>query len=61
MPVTVVQSPATTRRPLPLMRGVLIAVDAGVGEGHAVWTCDLTHGYIIFINASYRSPSGRAG
>ena len=54
--MTVVQSPATTRRPLPLMgREVLIAVDAGVGEGHAtVWTCDLTHGYID-INASYRS------
>jgi glutamate N-acetyltransferase/amino-acid N-acetyltransferase len=32
-----------------------IAVDLGLGEGHAtVWTCDLTHGYIA-INADYRS------
>ena len=32
-----------------------IAVDVGVGRGHAtVWTCDLTHGYIE-INADYRS------
>ncbi|MEM8787743.1 MAG: bifunctional glutamate N-acetyltransferase/amino-acid acetyltransferase ArgJ [Pseudomonadota bacterium] len=32
-----------------------IAVDLGMGEGHAhVWTCDLTHGYIS-INADYRS------
>ena len=32
-----------------------IAVDVGVGHGHAkVWTCDLTHGYIE-INADYRS------
>ncbi|MXP29239.1 bifunctional glutamate N-acetyltransferase/amino-acid acetyltransferase ArgJ [Porphyrobacter algicida] len=32
-----------------------IAVDIGLGEGHAeVWTCDLTHGYIA-INADYRS------
>ena len=39
------------------MRGreIDIAIDAGVGSGHAtVWTCDLTHGYID-INASYRS------
>ncbi|MEO0690979.1 MAG: bifunctional glutamate N-acetyltransferase/amino-acid acetyltransferase ArgJ [Pseudomonadota bacterium] len=32
-----------------------LAVDLGLGEGHAtVWTCDLTHGYIS-INADYRS------
>ena len=32
-----------------------IAVDLGLGAGHAtVWTCDLTHGYIA-INADYRS------
>ncbi len=32
-----------------------VAVDLGVGSGHAcVWTCDLTHGYIS-INADYRS------
>jgi glutamate N-acetyltransferase/amino-acid N-acetyltransferase len=32
-----------------------IAVDIGLGNGHAiVWTCDLTHGYID-INGSYRS------
>lgn len=32
-----------------------IAVDIGLGKGHAtVWTCDLTHGYIA-INADYRS------
>ena len=39
------------------MRGgeVVIAVNAGVGDGRAtVWTCDLTHGYID-INVSYRS------
>ncbi len=34
---------------------VMIAVDVGVGDGAAaVWTCDLTHGYID-INAGYRS------
>lgn len=34
---------------------VTIAVDLGLGEGHAtIWTCDLTHGYID-INADYRS------
>ncbi len=34
---------------------IVIAVDVGVGDGHArVWTCDLTHGYID-INADYRS------
>jgi glutamate N-acetyltransferase/amino-acid N-acetyltransferase len=34
---------------------VHIAVDLGIGKGHArVWTCDLTHGYID-INGSYRS------
>ena len=34
---------------------LLIAVDLGIGAGHAtVWTCDLTHGYIE-INADYRS------
>ncbi len=32
-----------------------IAVDLGLGDGHATaWTCDLTHGYID-INGSYRS------
>ena len=32
-----------------------ILVDLGLGEGRAaVWTCDLTHGYIA-INADYRS------
>lgn len=32
-----------------------LAVDLGMGDGHAtVWTCDLTHGYIS-INADYRS------
>ncbi|KWV93430.1 bifunctional glutamate N-acetyltransferase/amino-acid acetyltransferase ArgJ [Erythrobacter sp. YT30] len=32
-----------------------LAVELGIGEGHAtVWTCDLTHGYIS-INADYRS------
>ncbi len=32
-----------------------IAVDLGLGGGHAtVWTCDLTHGYVT-INADYRS------
>jgi glutamate N-acetyltransferase/amino-acid N-acetyltransferase len=36
-------------------REVQIAVDIGLGKGHArVWTCDLTHGYID-INGSYRS------
>ncbi|MBD3679487.1 MAG: bifunctional glutamate N-acetyltransferase/amino-acid acetyltransferase ArgJ [Rhodobacteraceae bacterium] len=34
---------------------ITIAVDLGLGEGHAtVWTCDLTHRYID-INADYRS------
>ncbi len=34
---------------------IAIAVDLGIGAGHAtVWTCDLTHGYIS-INADYRS------
>ena len=34
---------------------ISIAVDLGIGSGHAtVWTCDLTHGYIS-INADYRS------
>ena len=34
---------------------LVIAVDLGLGEGHATaWTCDLTHGYIT-INADYRS------
>ncbi len=34
---------------------ILIAVDVGIGKGHAtVWTCDLTHGYID-INGSYRT------
>ena len=32
-----------------------LAVEMGLGEGHAtVWTCDLPHGYIS-INADYRS------
>jgi glutamate N-acetyltransferase/amino-acid N-acetyltransferase len=36
-------------------REIEIAVDIGLGKGHAtVWTCDLTHGYID-INGSYRS------
>jgi glutamate N-acetyltransferase/amino-acid N-acetyltransferase len=36
-------------------REIDIAVDIGLGAGHAtVWTCDLTHGYID-INGSYRS------
>lgn len=36
-------------------RSIEIAVDIGIGRGHAtVWTCDLTHGYIS-INADYRS------
>ena len=36
-------------------RDIAIAVDLGLGKGHAtVWTCDLTHGYID-INGSYRS------
>jgi len=36
-------------------REIHIAVDLGLGSGHAtVWTCDLTHGYID-INGSYRS------
>jgi len=36
-------------------RDIEIAVDIGLGQGHAiVWTCDLTHGYID-INGSYRS------
>ncbi len=42
---------------VPHMRGRMIdiAVDVGVGRGKAaVWTCDLTHGYIA-INADYRS------
>jgi glutamate N-acetyltransferase/amino-acid N-acetyltransferase len=34
---------------------VTIEVDLGIGDGRAaVWTCDLTHGYIA-INADYRS------
>ncbi|MFT8368001.1 MAG: bifunctional glutamate N-acetyltransferase/amino-acid acetyltransferase ArgJ [Acetobacter papayae] len=34
---------------------ISIAVDLGLGEGHArAWSCDLTHGYID-INGSYRS------
>lgn len=34
---------------------ISIAIDMGIGEGHAVaWTCDLTHRYIE-INADYRS------
>ncbi len=36
-------------------RDIAVAVDIGLGSGHAtVWTCDLTHGYIS-INADYRS------
>jgi glutamate N-acetyltransferase/amino-acid N-acetyltransferase len=36
-------------------RDINIAVDIGIGSGHAtVWTCDLTHGYVD-INGSYRS------
>ena len=36
-------------------REIEIAIDLGLGQGHAtVWTCDLTHGYID-INGSYRS------
>ncbi|AKH41756.1 glutamate N-acetyltransferase/amino-acid N-acetyltransferase [Altererythrobacter atlanticus] len=36
-------------------REITIQVDLGLGDGHAaVWTCDLTHGYIS-INADYRS------
>jgi glutamate N-acetyltransferase/amino-acid N-acetyltransferase len=36
-------------------REIEIAVDIGLGQGHAtVWTCDLTHGYID-INGAYRS------
>jgi glutamate N-acetyltransferase/amino-acid N-acetyltransferase len=36
-------------------REIDVAVDIGLGQGHAtVWTCDLTHGYID-INGSYRS------
>ena len=36
-------------------REIEVAVDLGLGTGHAtVWTCDLTHGYID-INGSYRS------
>jgi glutamate N-acetyltransferase / amino-acid N-acetyltransferase len=36
-------------------REVEIAIDLGLGRGKAaVWTCDLTHGYID-INGSYRS------
>jgi glutamate N-acetyltransferase / amino-acid N-acetyltransferase len=36
-------------------RDVHIALDLGVGKGHAtIWTCDLTHRYID-INGSYRS------
>jgi glutamate N-acetyltransferase/amino-acid N-acetyltransferase len=36
-------------------REIEIAVDLGLGQGHAVvWTCDLTHGYID-INGDYRS------
>jgi glutamate N-acetyltransferase/amino-acid N-acetyltransferase len=36
-------------------REIDIAVDVGVGRGKAaVWTCDLTHGYIS-INGDYRS------
>ena len=34
---------------------IAIAIDLGLGAGHATaWTCDLTHGYID-INGSYRS------
>ena len=36
-------------------QNITIAVDVGVGHGHAtVWTCDLTHDYIS-INADYRT------
>lgn len=36
-------------------REIVIALDAGIGDGRArIWTCDLTHGYIS-INADYRS------
>jgi glutamate N-acetyltransferase/amino-acid N-acetyltransferase len=36
-------------------RSIEIAIDIGLGSGAcAVWTCDLTHGYID-INGSYRS------
>ena len=36
-------------------REIEIAIDIGLGSGEcAVWTCDLTHGYID-INGSYRS------
>ena len=36
-------------------RAIEIAIDIGLGSGAcAVWTCDLTHGYID-INGSYRS------
>ncbi len=36
-------------------RDIDIGIDLGLGEGRcAVWTCDLTHGYID-INGSYRS------
>jgi glutamate N-acetyltransferase/amino-acid N-acetyltransferase len=36
-------------------REIKIAVDIGIGTGHAtIWTCDLTHGYVD-INGSYRS------
>jgi glutamate N-acetyltransferase/amino-acid N-acetyltransferase len=36
-------------------REILIEIDIGLGRGRAaVWTCDLTHGYID-INGSYRS------
>ncbi len=38
-----------------LGREIEVAVDIGLGGGHAtVWTCDLTHGYID-INGAYRS------
>jgi glutamate N-acetyltransferase/amino-acid N-acetyltransferase len=36
-------------------REILVEADLGLGAGRAaVWTCDLTHGYIA-INADYRS------
>jgi glutamate N-acetyltransferase / amino-acid N-acetyltransferase len=36
-------------------RDIHIAIDLGIGNGHAtIWTCDLTHRYID-INGSYRS------
>ena len=36
-------------------QNIKIAIDIGLGRGHArVWTCDLTHGYVT-INADYRS------